>query len=1441
MFLNLKFKITKVILLSFVLNVFAPVLSPGLSAMAETVSDKDIVLETSVEQSSTVEKTENLYYSKLMREVRLIKEGKVDNTKEAKLQAINDLERFMEEEKARLDKLGVDKEKQKKYFELLELQLTDVKSQTDASLDEFEKVTEFYKETTLPLGESLDSVKESQFFDSTKDLRIENLEKPSKFYFGDEEVTVKSLSISDPGADEKISQTKQPGTLLRSLFGIGIAYAIDIQYMPVLEDLQADGEVIISSSIRDLAHDLNNNPVEIFNYVNNNINYEPYFGAKKGSVGCLQERVCNDVDTASLTIALMRAAGIPARYKKGLAVLPVEQLQNLLGVDETKTAYYVFYANNVPVYTLSGSQAGVDIDLADFTYETRLVLDWVNVEIFYDYDERGANIPNIMDLSEVATTQDLQALFADSYKKQWIPVDAAMKIYDRTQNEIVHDTANFDTMAFWLDFLQYQGDLSPIAKYIQDLLTQTGSDITLAQYQSTKEIQPRQFDVLPSSLSYILSQGTPSGGDPILMETWSQLPNDRRFQVTLSLLLESDSSVVFSNTFFGSEINNKGVDLMYQGATPADEAVIESYGGIHATPAALVDIQPYFLTDSGRYDGASSVGIGESLILQFEYSVGGNLIYTDQKYSVAGNQEGIYMVLSRVLDNPYFTDGLNDNSEILLEGNTGLAWKYIREVEKDSDLLAKTLDYKYDLEFFRAVVTQNRVLAEVGGIPTTFDFEGLTIDASLYINDYSNRGDFREHQEDFRLLLGENASYYEGQLFTDVAGLEGISTVTGLQYAYDNPGTYTVHTIDGSNESVIDTLALSANTKANMHADVQAGNTIITPDRPVVYENFDGSLYISLASDGTGTYAIGEQVSNGGWTVDDFQYASYFPPMGMITEYLSYSDSTKQVCFEDSMYGNPDLCMASWAEHNETETNNPGYQDQYGCLCSRGTNTYSDLDYAYGEVDTTYILTTNFAKFYASNGSYGSSGYWVSEQTVRNKINSVANQYPSGEKYSFWFSPVVGTYLQSFCTSKDLFTDCYDWNTGTIYYSPDSNQGEAYLVVGDFLEKLGEKFGNDNNFVVKKVGHATGIEGEAAEYPGETFYLRDTNGYYQNFINGQLYKETNWLNEMMYIPGKIAECFNNPSICGQSGGGGTGGYFGFPIGDPERGTDGSWYQSFQNEKEIHLQTNGQIEVTDLRHYRCQVYGDVTSSFKLKLYTAHGIWNGVKDVIGGVAVDLPLLIGGVIKTIGKVVFNPADSYVETKEIIQELAQIADDITWQQVWEVVNDGGDQALIAIKSEIDTAACPARESYLAGYFIGSAVSISKVISGLKWGKNLPGHFKTALLKVIKKVDKFGFRKDKLLNSHFIDHGADFNAVDASDYLNKANRFFSSLDSNILVKIRKKDTGFGGSKGDIIKYDPLTDEFAVLSQDGFFRTYFKPVPLLNHKYNTNLEYFNAQ
>ena len=55
----------------------------------------------------------------------------------------------------------------------------------------------------------------------------------------------------------------------------------------------------------------------LFNYVRDNISYSFYYDTRYGAVGTLNLRSGNDVDQAHLLIAMLRAAGIPARYHHG--------------------------------------------------------------------------------------------------------------------------------------------------------------------------------------------------------------------------------------------------------------------------------------------------------------------------------------------------------------------------------------------------------------------------------------------------------------------------------------------------------------------------------------------------------------------------------------------------------------------------------------------------------------------------------------------------------------------------------------------------------------------------------------------------------------------------------------------------------------------------------------------------------------------------------------------------------------------------------------------------------------------------------------------------------------------------------------------------------------------------------------------------------------------
>jgi transglutaminase-like putative cysteine protease len=76
---------------------------------------------------------------------------------------------------------------------------------------------------------------------------------------------------------------------------------------------------------------LDNNPVKIYNWVHDTIRFLPTYGSIQGAHMTLQTPQGNAFDTASLLIALLRAANIPARYVYGTVQIPIEQVMNWVG------------------------------------------------------------------------------------------------------------------------------------------------------------------------------------------------------------------------------------------------------------------------------------------------------------------------------------------------------------------------------------------------------------------------------------------------------------------------------------------------------------------------------------------------------------------------------------------------------------------------------------------------------------------------------------------------------------------------------------------------------------------------------------------------------------------------------------------------------------------------------------------------------------------------------------------------------------------------------------------------------------------------------------------------------------------------------------------------------------------------------------------------------
>lgn len=61
--------------------------------------------------------------------------------------------------------------------------------------------------------------------------------------------------------------------------------------------------------IQSIAAALNRDPVKIYEWVKNNIDFNPYYGVKRGATLTAMEREGNDFDTATLLVALLKASG----------------------------------------------------------------------------------------------------------------------------------------------------------------------------------------------------------------------------------------------------------------------------------------------------------------------------------------------------------------------------------------------------------------------------------------------------------------------------------------------------------------------------------------------------------------------------------------------------------------------------------------------------------------------------------------------------------------------------------------------------------------------------------------------------------------------------------------------------------------------------------------------------------------------------------------------------------------------------------------------------------------------------------------------------------------------------------------------------------------------------------------------------------------------------
>ena len=220
---------------------------------------------------------------------------------------------------------------------------------------------------------------------------------------------------------------------------------------PTEGDLAETIDVQITPEIRALAEELEKSPIKIYTWVYNNIRYIPSYGSIQGSQQTLMNKRGNDMDTASLLIALLRASGIPARYVYGTVDIPADRAMNWVGgVDVPEAAAQLLGQGGVPVVALA--RGGKIVSLR---------IEHVWVEAFIDFEPSRGVVNRKPDT--------------------WVPLDASYKQYEFSAgmdlSEVPFDAAAFEQVI--LDGTEVNEEEGSVKGLPQDAITER-----LQAYQS---------------------------------------------------------------------------------------------------------------------------------------------------------------------------------------------------------------------------------------------------------------------------------------------------------------------------------------------------------------------------------------------------------------------------------------------------------------------------------------------------------------------------------------------------------------------------------------------------------------------------------------------------------------------------------------------------------------------------------------------------------------------------------------------------------------------------------------------------------------------------------------------------------------------------------------------------------------------------------------------
>ncbi|MDN5923466.1 MAG: transglutaminase-like domain-containing protein, partial [Xanthomonadales bacterium] len=356
-------------------------------------------------------------------------------------------------------------------------------------------------------------------------------------------------------------------------------------------DLAPTEDVQITAAIKAKAAALDNNALKIYQYVRNHVEYLPTYGSIEGSDYTLQTLRGNDMDQASLLIALLRAANIPARYVYGTIRVPIEQVENWVGnVSDPMAAMNLMGQGGIPVLGLA--QGGV-IKFAQIEHV------WVEAQLGYGPSRGAITTPG----------------------NTWVPMDPSFKQYTYTAPINVSQIANMSLDSDLSTAMAHAASTTStitgidgafvkqrLAIYQQNLQAYAESQatpLTLEQSFGSRTIVDEVLPVLAGALPYNIVT---------VASRMDVLPDSLRHTIKIELYRSANDQALQSpyltKTVPLPALGLRRLGITYVPATPSDAEVLQNLTGT-TIPLYKVKVKPEIRLDKTVIAQGDAVGMGQ--------------------------------------------------------------------------------------------------------------------------------------------------------------------------------------------------------------------------------------------------------------------------------------------------------------------------------------------------------------------------------------------------------------------------------------------------------------------------------------------------------------------------------------------------------------------------------------------------------------------------------------------------------------------------------------------------------------------------------------------------------------------------------------------------------------------------------------------------------------